>query len=218
MNLDQMRDMALIVAAYFAGSVPFAYLVAKAAGGIDIRTVGSGNVGATNVARALGRKWGILVFALDVLKGFVPTAAAWLLLRRPPAEISGGGALLLPVALTGLAAIAGHNWPIFLGFKGGKGVATSCGVFLAIFPLGLLIALGVWAVTVAVTRYISLGSILGAAALLCCALLMQPEPFRGGKYLTAFAALAAVLAILRHRSNIRRLMRGTENKVGRKRD
>ena len=212
-----IRDVLMIAGAYLLGSIPFAFLVAKAVRGIDVRTVGSGNVGATNDGRVMGWKWGIFVFALDVLKGFGPTAAAWVLVQRPLVDFSGGReVLVLPVALTGLAAIAGHNWPIFLRFKGGKGVATSGGVFLAIFPWGLLIALGVWFATVAVTRYVSVGSMAAGVAFFICAIGLQADPFGGGKYLTSFAALAAVLSIVRHRSNIRRLSQGTESKVGRK--
>jgi glycerol-3-phosphate acyltransferase PlsY len=210
----QAWDIPLILGAYLIGSVPFAYLIAKAVRGIDIREVGSGNVGATNVGRALGRKWGILVFALDVLKGFLPTLAALLLHRCRIGEAE----LPLGVALTGFAAVAGHNWPIFLKFRGGKGMATSCGVFLALFPLGLAIALGVWVVTTALTRYVSVGSMVAAAALLACALLLRPGPFGAGKFLTALAAVAAVLSVVRHRSNIARLVQGTENRIGRRRD
>jgi glycerol-3-phosphate acyltransferase PlsY len=208
----QAVDILLIVCAYLAGSVPFAYLVAKAVGGIDIREVGSGNVGATNVGRALGRGWAILVFSLDVLKGLLPTLAALL----AHGSRIGGQALPPGAALTALAAVAGHNWPIFLGFKGGKGMATSCGVFLALFPLGLLIALGVWVATTAITRYVSVGSMVAALTLLACALLLGHDPFGAGKFLTALAAATAVLSVARHRSNIARLIRGTENRIGRK--
>lgn len=220
----QVWDIPLILCAYLLGSVPFAYLIAKAVRGIDIREVGSGNVGATNVGRALGRKWGILVFALDVLKGFLPTLAALLLHgcriggSAPALHSLGEGGLPAGVALTGFAAVAGHNWPIFLKLRGGKGMATSCGVFLAVFPLGLLIAMGVWAAAVALTRYVSVGSMVAAAALLACALLLGRDPFGAGKFLTALAAVAAVLSIVRHRANIGRLVQGTENRIGRKKD
>jgi glycerol-3-phosphate acyltransferase PlsY len=207
----QAADILLIVCAYLLGSVPFAYLVAKSVRGIDIRQVGSGNVGATNVGRTLGRNWGILVFVLDVLKGFLPTFAALLLHRCRIGE----PALPLAVALTGFAAVAGHNWPVFLKFKGGKGMATSGGVFLAVFPLGLLVALAVWVGTAALTRYVSVASMVAAAALLACALLIPRDPFATGKFLTALAAVAAVLSIVRHRSNIARLIQGTENRIGR---
>ncbi len=207
-----MRDAALVVGAYLIGSVPFGYIFAKAVRGIDIRTEGSGNIGATNVGRVLGRGWGIVVFVLDVLKGFVPVLTALLVHQLK----IGAAELPLAVVLTGLAAIAGHNWPVFLRFKGGKGVATSCGVFVAVFPLGLLISLGVWVLAVAITRYVSVGSMLAGIALLVSALLLQEEPLARGKFLTAFTGLAAVLSIVRHRSNIRRLIEGTENKIGKR--
>jgi acyl phosphate:glycerol-3-phosphate acyltransferase len=207
-----LKDVGLLLGAYLLGSIPIAYIVAKGAKGIDIRTVGSGNVGATNVGRVLGLKWGMLVFCLDVLKGFLPVAAAQWLNGR------GIGVANPPpiVALTALAAIAGHNWPLYLGFKGGKGMATSCGALLAIFPLGLLIAMVVWGIVAAATRYVSVASMSAALALLVAALTLQPNPFAAGKYLSAIAALAAVLAIIRHRSNIHRLMRGNELKIGEK--
>ena len=123
-------EMPLIVGAYFIGSVPFGYILARAVRGVDIRTVGSGNIGATNVGRIMGRGWGLFVFALDVLKGLLPAYIG---------KELGGPELAV---LGGLAVIIGHNWPIFLGFRGGKGVATSCGVLLAVFPPGLFISLG----------------------------------------------------------------------------
>ena len=207
-----MTDLSLVFGAYFLGSVPFGYIVVRLKMGVDIRTVGSGNVGATNVGRALGRGWGIFVFTLDVLKGFLPVLAALLL------DGLSVGAQRLPLAiiLVGLAAIVGHNWSIFLGFKGGKGVATSSGVFLAIFPLGLVLSLVVWAVVVKLTRYISLGSMIGAVALLLFAILLRDDPFGAGRWLTAFAALAAVMNIARHHANIRRLIAGAEGKIGKK--
>ena len=197
-------EMPLIVGAYFIGSVPFGYILARAVRGVDIRTVGSGNIGATNVGRIMGRGWGLFVFALDVLKGLLPAYIG---------KELGGPELAV---LGGLAVIIGHNWPIFLGFRGGKGVATSCGVLLAVFPPGLFISLGVWAIAVGLWRYVSLGSMLGAVALFISALLLQKEPFGEGKFITAFVALTAIMTILRHRSNIVRLVRGTESKIGMK--
>lgn len=200
-------DGLLIVGAYLLGAVPFGYLIGQAKG-VDIRTQGSGNIGATNLGRVVGKKWGIFCFLLDVGKGFGPALAArmahWGEAGVPPA-----------VAIVGLAAIVGHVWPVYLKFKGGKGVATSCGVFLALFPLGVMIALGVWAVTVAVMRYISLGSMLGGVALLVCALVLQEYPLgKEGIALTLFAGLAAVLSVVRHRGNIARLLKGAEPKIG----
>lgn len=207
-----IQPAALLIGAYLFGAIPFGYIIAKSVKGIDIRSVGSGNVGATNVARVIGRKWGIAVFCLDALKGFLPVAVAqWL----------GGRGIGAPnppliVMLTALAAIAGHNWPVYLGFRGGKGMATSCGAFGAIFPLGLLISLAVWVAFAAATRYVSVASMAGGVAVFASALLFQKAPFTAGRYLTILAALACILAIVRHRSNIGRLLQGTESKIGRK--
>lgn len=207
-----MTDIWLMVSAYVLGSIPFAYIVVRLKKRVDIRTVGSGNVGATNVSRILGRGWGIFVFVLDVLKGFLPALVSQLLHGRHIGEAG----VPLVVVLTGLAAICGHNWSIFLGFRGGKGVATSSGVFLAIFPLGLVLSLAVWAIVVKITRYISAGSMLGAIALLLFAIFLQRDPYTSGRWLTAFAALSAILSIIRHHTNIRRLLAGTEGKIGEK--
>jgi glycerol-3-phosphate acyltransferase PlsY len=203
-----LYDPFLILGGYLLGAVPFGFLLAKARG-VDIRRVGSGNIGATNAGRALGKKWGFFVFGLDVLKGLGPTLIARHLHGGEPA---------LGVVLTGFATVAGHNWPVYLGFKGGKGVATSCGVFLAIFWQGVVIALGVWAATVGVSRMISLGSVLGGLALAAAALLVQEEPFGAGRYVTLLAVLGALLGVFRHRANLGRILRGTEPRIGRKRD
>jgi len=197
-------EMPLITGAYFLGSIPFGYVVARLFRGVDVRTLGSGNIGATNVGRVLGRGWGLLVFVLDVLKGFLPAYAGLLLSGRDLGLIAG------------MAAVLGHNWPIFLGFRGGKGVATSCGLFLAVFPKGLVISLGVWGVAVALFRYVSVGSMLGAAALLVAALLLRDDPLGKGRLLTALTGLVVLLTILRHRGNIRQLLAGTESKIGAK--
>ena len=206
-------DAILIVAAYLIGAVPFGYLIARAVGRLDIRSEGSGNIGATNVGRVLGVKWGIVVFVLDVLKGFLPVLAAEVVFR--PGLVPLG--LRPTVVAVGLATIAGHNWPIYLRFKGGKGVATSCGVFAALFPLGLAVSLAVWILVVAVTRYVSVGSMLGGLALFGAACLLRQSPFGEGKFLTAFTALAALLSIIRHRGNIARLLKGAEHKIGARR-
>lgn len=205
-----LTDALLLLAAYLLGAVPCGYIIGRLHG-LDIRTRGSGNIGATNLGRVLGKKWGVLCFLLDVAKGLAPTLAAKILHNAeagvPPA-----------VALVGLAAIAGHVWPVYLNFRGGKGVATSCGVFLALFWQGVLISLAVWIVVVAVTRYISLGSILAGVTLFICALAMQQNPLgKEGIALTLFAALAALLSIVRHKANILRLLKGAENKISAKR-
>lgn len=181
-----------IVVAYLVGSIPFGVIVARARG-VDLRAVGSGNIGATNVSRALGRPLGVLVFALDALKGALPA-----LLAGPEMAPFAGG-----------AAILGHVFPCWLRFRGGKGVATASGAFIVILPVPTVVAAVVWVGTVLLTRYVSLGSILGSAALPTVALALGAGPMP-----TGFALAVAVLVWVRHRGNIRRLLAGTENRVG----
>jgi len=193
---------ALICGAYFLGSVPFGYLIVRLVRGVDIRETGSGSIGATNVVRAMGKRWGILVFALDVAKGFLP-ALAGMRIGSPAVA-----------CCAGLAAVAGHNWPCFLAFRGGKGVATSCGVVLAVFPPGLAAGLAAWAVSLKLWRYVSLSSMIGGAALLAAALAFQDEPFGADLPVTVLAVTAAALSVIRHRANVGRLLKGTEPRVG----
>jgi len=188
-----------LIAAYLAGSIPFGIVVGRGLFGVDPRTVGSGNIGAANSMRALGPWGAALVLAGDVIKGVVPTLAAthWL----------GYGQWI--VAAVGLATIVGHNWSIFLGFKGGKGVATGLGVLVVLsWPATLVLAV-TWLVTVALTRYSSLGSILGSAAVPVSLVLMHaPVPYQ------VYAVIALVLVVWRHAANISRLLAGTELRIG----
>lgn len=199
----------LVVGAYLLGSVPVGLIVARAVKGIDIREAGSRNIGATNVGRVLGRKWGLLVWLLDGLKGFLPAFAAgmfaghaWLSYDLP----------LAPV-LCAVGAICGHNFSVFLKFRGGKGVSTSFGAFVYLFPVGLLVATLVWILAVLATRYVSAGSMLAGISLSASALLIPPSPFGNSLYLTIVCLLITLLVILRHKSNIRRLLAGTENRI-----
>jgi glycerol-3-phosphate acyltransferase PlsY len=189
---------------YLAGSIPAGYLMGRARG-IDIRRHGSGNIGATNVARVLGRNWGLAAFACDFLKGFLP-----LYLVR---VFSFPGASPWPVALLlvlgGVAAILGHNYTPWLGFKGGKGIATSAGVLGAILPWVLAVSLSLWIVAVLITRTVSIGSLLAAVSLPLAAAWFYPNQWI---YL-GFTAFAGGLAAWRHRSNIERLLAGTEAKI-----
>ncbi len=188
-------EIVLLVGAYLLGSVPTGLLLAKAAG-VDIRATGSGNIGATNVYRTLGRSVGIATLVGDCLKGLLPVLAAKYL-----------GMTDLWVALAGLAAFLGHVYTIVLGFKGGKGVATALGVFLGISPLAVLIALGIFVAVVATSRYISLGSITAAAAMPPIVALLDGRP-----PLVVVTVVIALLVIWKHRENIRRLRAGTENR------
>jgi len=191
------------ITAYLLGSIPTAYLAGRILQGIDIRQHGSKNVGATNALRVLGRGAGISVLLIDILKG----AAAVLL------GLALGFSEEIRV-LAGIFAICGHNWTVFLNFKGGKGVATSAGVFLALIPLSLLTALIVFIISVAITRYISVGSILGAVVLGLTAALQYALDFGNPPQLLTLllAWLAFAFVIWRHRPNIQRLLRGKENR------
>lgn len=199
-----------LAAVYLLGAVPFGFLIARARG-VDIRRVGSGNIGATNVFRAVGRFWGIATLLLDALKGVA--AVVWLP-RAWPVPSDGIDRLPLPLVLAGAAlVIAGHNWPVFLRFKGGKGVATSLGVLLGLAPTACLAGLAVWLLVLLMSRYVSLASILAAltVAVLVWPLYLQDK----GALLPGVLTLFAVLAIGRHHANIRRLLEGTEHRFGR---
>lgn len=192
----------LTLLAYLIGSIPFGLLISKAKGQ-DIRTMGSCNIGATNVLRCMGKPLGITCFVLDVLKGFLP---AFLFTKIGTCGSEFG-------ILFGTAAILGHNFPIFLKFKGGKGVATSAGVLLGVAPLAVAVGLFVWALVFKISGYVSLGSIIAALVVIITGWA------RVGNYgiVTAIAlTLLGLLTIYRHRTNIQRLMNGTENKFRRK--
>ena len=196
------------VVGYLLGSLPFGYLVARSKG-VNIFEVGSKNPGATNVRRVLGSGPGNLVLFLDALKGAAsagwPMVWCWI---RDGALTSSDEV----VAITGVvAAMLGHSFSCFTGFKGGKGVATGAGGFLVVFPIGMAIALACWGATVVLTRYVSLASMIGAASLPITALIMHRSTV-----LVWVAAVIAVFVIVRHRANISRLLAGTESKMGRK--
>ncbi len=201
--------------AYVIGSTPFGVLIARSRG-VDLRKAGSGNVGATNVGRTLGRKWGLLCFALDVAKGLIPVLVVGLLLRRQD-----GFPTLVHQAswlATGFGAIAGHVFSFYLKFRGGKGVATALGVVVGIFPyftLPGLCVLAIWIAVTLISRYVSLGSVVAAVAF---GPLFVAFNWPATDYwpLGIFAVAMALLIIVRHRSNIGRLLAGTENKISKK--
>lgn len=195
-----MADMtwAAIVAAYFIGSIPFALLLARRWGARDLHRVGSGNIGAANLMRATGVGPGVLAAVLDIAKG----AASVMVAER----ISPGPAT---AAAAGFAAIGGHVYPVWLRFRGGKGVATACGVFSILTPLAVPPALGIFVASVWATKYISLGSVLACLALPPLAYLTgSPAP------IVLAAIAAASLIVFRHRSNLSRLRTGTERRIG----
>jgi acyl-phosphate glycerol 3-phosphate acyltransferase len=196
----------LVLLAYLLGAVPFGYLVARWRG-VDILRQGSGNIGATNVGRILGRRWGILVFALDFAKGAVPVLAA----RAVPAPES-WPADALPAA-AGVAAFLGHLFPVYLHFRGGKGVATAAGVFAVLVPLPFLGAFLAWLTVFVSTRFMSLASLLAAGLLCLLRLGLTPDPWAPGEAVkTGFCLVAAALVVARHHANVRRLLSGTENR------
>lgn len=198
----------IVVCAYLLGSVPTGYLLVKLFRHEDIRSVGSGNIGATNVMRSGGKGLGAATFLLDVLKGATAVLLAALVAPHffpavPPRDIE---------ALAAVVAVLGHMFPVWLHFRGGKGVATGFGVFLVAAPLGALAAIGLFTVVLLLTRYVSLASILGAASFPVFAWFMvtgdRPAPF------IAAQIIVSSLIILKHHQNIRRLMAGTESRFG----
>ncbi len=198
--------------AYLLGSIPFGLVLVRVFRHQDVRAQGSGNIGATNVVRAGGKGLGTLTLLLDTAKGFVAVMVANLVMHHRMADPS---LLQNALALAGLAAVLGHVFPVWLRFHGGKGVATALGVFLAIAPLAVLIAFVVFAAVVLLSRYVSLASVCGAAALLLADLLLFGS--RQTPFLRAVVVLVPLLIILKHRANIVRLMRGTESRFGKSR-
>jgi glycerol-3-phosphate acyltransferase PlsY len=219
---------------YLIGSIPFGYIIVKLRKGIDIRTVGSGNIGATNVGRVIGLPWGILCFLLDTAKGFIPTTFTitncyilWneaivvnqdIIFEQKLPDMRFGVCI-------GLGLIIGHLFPIYLRFKGGKGVATALGVFLVLTPLSTCIALVVWLIFILAFRYVSVASIMAAVALSASYILLECyqkiskswNQYKLNKYndnwLICACIIVSVLVILRHIPNIKRLINGTEPKV-----
>ncbi len=195
--MDSITTAACFLLGYVFGSVPCGLWLVKAFHGIDIRDYGSGNIGATNVFRTVGPKTAVLVLIGDMLKGIIALALVRHFLGDP-----------VLVAVAALGALLGHNYSLFLGFKGGKGVATGLGLFLFMLPLSAGIGFAVWLAIVLVTRYVSLGSVVGAivaAASGWC--LGYPFPY------AVFGTLACLFVVLRHKDNIKRLMDGTESKI-----
>lgn len=186
-----------ILISYLLGAIPFGLLIGRMAG-VDVRQKGSRNIGATNVSRTLGKKLGFFTLVLDLLKGFTPLFAAHFILPDSPQK-------LLFVSACGVAAVVGHMYPVYLGFKGGKGVATGLGVFLFLSPVAILISLAIFIGTVALTGYVSAGSLL-ASALVPLWLLLQ------GKHSVVIlaAAVISMLIWVKHHENIGRLIRGEE--------
>jgi acyl phosphate:glycerol-3-phosphate acyltransferase len=201
MGPDILRAVGLMLVAYLAGSIPVGSLVASRVGGPDLRSIGSGRTGGTNALRALGRKWAAIVVLGDMLKGALPVLLARLVTGDPLVEVLCGG-----------AAVAGAIWSIFAGFRSGRGVGTGVGTMLVIEPIAVLLATPVFIVAILLTRYVSLGSLLGSAAMFPAMLLLlllvpeTPLPY------VLYTAFGTVLIWLAHADNIERLLNGTERK------
>jgi glycerol-3-phosphate acyltransferase PlsY len=203
-----------IVLSYLLGSIPFGVIIAGAHGR-DLRSIGSGNIGATNLSRALGRKWAYFCFTLDAAKGLIPMYIATKFIDSAPTTIE----LFLWLAV-GLAAVLGHIFPIYIGFKGGKGVATSFGVALGLWPyytVCALVAVAIWVVFALLWRYVSLASIAASVTFpitLILAILLIPAWHFANLWPILIAAIAIPLMVItRHRENIKRLLAGTESKI-----
>jgi len=196
--------LALLVGAYLVGSVPWSWLVVHWALGVDVRRVGSGNVGATNAMRVAGRRAGLAALVLDILKGVVPVLVARRL-EAPPLVVSCVAAL----------AVLGHVYPVWLHFRGGKGVATAAGALGALAPLPGLLAVMLFVLTVSITRYVSLGSIVAVVSFPLFVLLLPSrlEPRKDASFL-ASSALVPALIVWKHRGNIARLLAGSERRLG----
>lgn len=197
-----MTIVILAIVSYLFGAIPFGLLVARSRG-IDIREKGSGNIGATNVFRVVGKGWGIFTFTLDALKGFIPAFVFPML-----GNLDGEWGVLF-----GLTAIIGHSFPVYLKFKGGKGVATSAGMLLGVAPLAVGVGLLVWIICLFVWRYVSLASIAAAATIAGVVWIID----KGWIINIALTALGAMVIWL-HRANIKRLLNGTENRFGKKKE
>lgn len=195
--------------AYLIGAIPFGLLIGLARG-TDIRTVGSRNIGATNAFRCLGAKWGILVFLLDMVKGLTGTLCAWLPLLWLAPEAYGPCDLLLFRVLGGAAAMIGHIFPIYLKFRGGKGISTALGLLFGVAPAAAGIGFGGWVILFVLSRYVSLASCLAAVIVGT----VVWTPLYGGvpRWFPILITVLAVLAVLKHAKNIVRLVRGTENR------
>jgi glycerol-3-phosphate acyltransferase PlsY len=201
MGPDILRAVGLMLVAYLSGSVPVGMLVAWRVGGPDLRSIGSGRTGGTNALRALGRKWAAVVVLGDMLKGALPVLLARVVTDDPLIEVLCGG-----------AAVAGAIWSVFVGFRSGRGVGTGVGTMLVIQPLAGVLATPVFVIAILLTRYVSLGSLLGSAAMFPAMLLLlllipeTPLPY------VLYAAVGTVFIWLAHADNIDRLLHGTERK------
>lgn len=196
----------ILIIAYLLGNISTSYIIAKRLAGVDIRTQGSGNAGSTNVLRTLGKKAGAMTFIGDLLKGIIAVFIGYTIAKFSNIDIVIAGY----VAVFGV--VCGHNWPAFLGFRGGKGVATSLGAMIAVNPIIALSCFGLFLIIVAITKYVSLGSVVGIAA---SPVIMMFLNNKNGVIITLFLTISVIYT---HRENIKRLINGTERKIGQKKE
>src|SRR5436190_23954539 len=204
---------AVVLISYLLGSIPAGYLAGRIAG-IDIRHAGSGNIGATNVTRVLGKRYGYPVFVVDFLKGLMAVSISIFIEKRVQPVLVPTEQLIGIVAA--ISCVIGHSFPVWLSFKGGKGVATSMGALFGLVPFVALIGVAVWVITFEMTRYVSVASMTAALAIPVSILILMPLKQTGGAVLLYFSICLAALVIFRHRSNLSRLVRGTEPRFKRK--
>ncbi len=199
----------LVILGYLIGSIPFGVIVSRLARGIDVRDYGSGGMGMTNVLRTVGARAGVLVFLADMAKGAAAVSLAWPILASDPDMVAWGH------MAGGTAVIIGHSWPVFVGFRGGRGITTGFSVLLTMYwPTGL-IALAVLLAVIGLTRYVSLGSMLAALAALVAMILFVVFDLPGAEFAhIVFGLIVLPIIIFRHRGNIRRLLSGVEPKIG----
>ena len=209
-----MWTLALICCAlgYLFGSFPAGYFAGRIAG-VDVRAAGSGNIGATNVLRVLGKRWGYPVFLIDAFKGFAAVRLAYFLVNYWPAAKPHADYIAI---LAAVASIMGHTFPVWLGFKGGKGVATTAGVMFALLPLAVPFVMVLWLIAFYATRYVSLASIVAAISLPVSVIIFARWRFGDTRALLYFTILIMLLVLWRHRSNFSRLLNGTEQRFSRK--
>ena len=205
-----VQFIGIVVIGYLLGAIPFGVIIGKMVRGIDVREYGSGSMGMTNVMRTVGAKAGLIVLVADVLKGSAAVALTWAIFYSAPDSTVYWGQMA-----GGVAAVIGHSWPVYIGFRGGRGISTAFGAILVIsWPIGL-ICLAAFLLMVAIFKYISLGSISGATALVIAMVVSYIYDWEPISYL-AFALVVAPVVIFRHRANIKRLLSKTESKIGQK--
>jgi glycerol-3-phosphate acyltransferase PlsY len=204
--------LAFCALGYLFGSFPAGYIAGRLAG-VDVRSLGSGNIGATNVLRVLGKRWGYAVFFVDAFKGFAAVRLTFFFVKYLPAAQPYAEYFAI---LTAVMCIVGHTCPVWLGFKGGKGVATSAGALFGLMPMALLFVFLVWVIVFETTRYVSMASIVAAISLPVVVGLFLRWNFLEGRALFYFSVVIALLVVWRHRSNFSRLLNGTEQRFSRK--